>query len=141
MQREGPGGVIAQPEEGRHRGWFADVLRQSAGGLEVCILDHIGRIDPSLEAAVHAQRHHPPQPLTVLRQHRAPSRVTTPRVRLEPPGALAVVIPSRRLGCSHNTLDRTRAAFRDKPLPFFFALPVELTCLSDGIEATGRYPR
>ena len=101
LRLEGLGGEISQPEEQRHRRPLADVLGQAASGLEVRVLDHVGGINPSLEPAVHAQRHHPSQPLTVLRQHRAPCRAITPRGRFQPPGALTVVIESCRVDGAH----------------------------------------
>ena len=64
-------GQIPQPEEKRHGRRLPEILRQSPRGLQARVLDHVGGINSPLEPAVHAQRHHPPQPLAVLRQHRA----------------------------------------------------------------------
>ena len=85
----------------------------------VRILDHIRRINPPLETAVHAQGYHSPQPVLVLRHHRAPSRAVPPRADLQPPDAFAVVIELCRIGRAHNSLDCLGQTVRDKTLPFF----------------------
>jgi hypothetical protein len=90
-----------QPEEQRHRRRFAEILRQAAGGLQVGVLDHVGGIDPPLEPAVQAEHHHPPQPVPVPGQHRAPGRTVAPRRRLQPAGALPLVIGSCHVDRSH----------------------------------------
>ena len=49
-----------QPEERRHRVRLMDVLRSSLGGLEKCLLDHVGGIDSSAQTLIEPNRDHPP---------------------------------------------------------------------------------
>jgi hypothetical protein len=49
----------AQPQVGRHR-WVGGVLRGSLGDVQVRLLEHVGRVEPALQAAVQAQPHHEP---------------------------------------------------------------------------------
>ena len=44
----------------------ASIFRESPGEIEVCLLEDIRRIEPAVQAAVEAQAHHLPQPVTVV---------------------------------------------------------------------------
>ena len=51
----------AEPEEEGHLG-PCGVFGESRGGVEVRLLDHVGGVDPPLEAAVEPQCDHPAEP-------------------------------------------------------------------------------
>jgi hypothetical protein len=64
-------GEVSQPEEERHRRVLAK-LCQAATGVQHRLLDDIRRVNPPLEAAVEAQRHHSPQAVPMTGQLLAP---------------------------------------------------------------------
>jgi hypothetical protein len=60
-------GEAAKPEEEWHRR-LAQVVRQRPGKLQVRFLKNVGRIEASLQAAVHAELHHTAKPFAVPRE-------------------------------------------------------------------------
>ena len=92
-------GQEPEPEEERHRR-VLEVLRQPPGGVEVGLLDHVGGVDPALEAAVEPQGDHPPQPVAVPRQQLRPGPLVAPRGLLDQ--AVDVAVPRWRGHTTHH---------------------------------------
>src|SRR5947209_4204551 len=61
-------GEEAQPEVKRHAG-ISGVLRQSACEVDVRLLEHVGRIEPTLQPAIQPQTYHLPQAIAVQGEH------------------------------------------------------------------------
>jgi hypothetical protein len=57
-------GEKSQPEEKRH-GPIFQVFWQAVHGLQVSLLENVGRIDPTLEPVVQAQTDHELEPVPV----------------------------------------------------------------------------
>ena len=102
---EGLGGQETEPQEQRHGLRFAEVFRQPAGGLEICFLDHVRRIDPPLEPSAQAQGDHPPQPAPMLGQGRFQRGEVVPRRREPANHCRRINLIVRPVIVSHKIVD------------------------------------
>ena len=64
METDGLADQDAEPDEERQVG-LEEIVRQLADRDDRRLLDHVGGVDPAREAAIEAQRDHPPQAIAM----------------------------------------------------------------------------
>jgi len=71
-------GQESQPDKKRQRR-ILNILRQTTGRIDKCVLDDVRGIEAALQAMIEPQRHHSPQTVAVLGQEPAPRLFVTGR--------------------------------------------------------------